>query len=69
MENSKTRLPFRVLAGLIGLFLLCVAMPIALIDPQLGFWERIFVVMCCIIAGIGLLTGSCSGRWFNSSAR
>lgn len=68
MENSKTRLPFRVLAGLIGLFLLCVGMPAALIDSQLGFWERIVLVTCCFVGGIGLLTGSYTGRWFNSPA-
>lgn len=68
MENAQTRLPFRVLAAWIGLFLLCVGMPAALIGAQPGVWERSVLVACCFVGGLGLLIGSYTGRWFNSSA-
>ena len=68
MKNSKTRLSFRVLAGLIGVFLLCFSLPVSLIDAQFGLWERLLFVMCSFIGGIGLLTAAYTGRWFNSPA-
>ncbi len=66
MENIKTRLPFRVLAGLIGLLLLFVGTPFALFDPELGFWERIVFVTCGFVGGMGLLTGAYTGRFFSA---
>ena len=68
MKNSKTRLSLRVLAGLIGLFLLCFSLPASLRDDQLGLWERTIFVACSFIGGIGLVTGAYTGRWFNSPA-
>jgi hypothetical protein len=68
MTNSETRLSFRILAGLIGLFLLCFSLPVSLLDAQIGFLERIFFVACSFIGGIGLVTAACTGRWFRSAA-
>lgn len=68
MKNAKTRLSLRVLAGLIGLFLLCFSLPVSLLDDQFGLWERIFFVVCSFIGGLGLVTAAYTGRWFNSPA-
>jgi hypothetical protein len=66
MKNSETRLPFRILAAMIGLLLLCYSLPVALLDAQIGLWERIFFVACSFIGGIGLATAAYTGRWFRS---
>lgn len=66
--TSKTRMPFRVLALVIGVFGLCFCLPVALIDADLGTWERVFFVACSFIGGVGLLMAAYSVRWFNSSA-
>jgi hypothetical protein len=68
MKNSETRLPFRILAGMIGLLLLCYSLPVALFDGQIGLLERIFFIACSFIGGVGLLTAAYSGRWFRSPA-
>jgi hypothetical protein len=68
MRNSYTRLSFRILAGVIGLFLLVYSLPVSLLDAQIGLLERIFFVACSFFAGIGLVTAAYTGRWFNSPA-
>jgi hypothetical protein len=68
MKTSKTRFSFRILAGLVGLFLLAYSLPVSLLDGQLGLWNRIFFVACTVVAGIGLVTAAYTGRWFNSPA-
>jgi hypothetical protein len=66
MKNFETRLSFRILAGLIGLFLLFYSLPVSLLDAQIGLLERIFFVACSVIGGIGLVTAAYTGRWFSS---
>jgi hypothetical protein len=68
MKTSETRLPFRILAGLIGLFLLFFSLPVSFLDAQSGLLERIFFVACSFIGGIGLVSAAYTGRWFNSPA-
>lgn len=68
MKKPHTRWPFRVLAGLFGIVLLCFSLPIALMDAQLGFGERVHFVACCLVGGTGFLMASYTGRWFNSRA-
>ena len=66
MKNSKTRVSFRVLAGLIGLFLLFFSLPVSLLDEQIESLQRIFFIACSFIGGIGLVTAAYTGRWFNA---
>jgi hypothetical protein len=68
MKNSETRLSFRILAGLIGLFLLSYSLPVSLLDAQIGLLERIFFVACSLVGGIGLVAAAYTGRWFHSAS-
>jgi len=68
MQMPRTRVLFRVLSGLIGLFVLCVGLPVALLDGQLNVLERVFFSASCFVSGIGLIFGAFTGRWFSSPA-
>lgn len=66
MKNSVTRLPFRILAGLIGAFLLLFGLPVSLIEVPTEPLKAGFIAVCCLVGGIGLGLGAHTGRWFNS---
>ncbi len=68
MKIPETRLPFRILAGMTGLFLLLFGLPVSLLGAQAGSLSSIFFAVCCFIGGIGLVTAAYTGRWFNSPA-
>jgi len=68
MENAVTRLPFRILAGLMGAFLLLVGLPASLLEAQTGPLQACFFAVCCLVGGIGLAIGAYTGRWFNTRA-
>jgi phage shock protein PspC (stress-responsive transcriptional regulator) len=76
MEYAVTRLPFRILAGLLGGILLLYGLPVSLLElleaVQLqaitGSIEACFCAVCCLVGGIGLMLGAYTGRWFNSPA-
>lgn len=63
---------FRVLAGIIAVFLLLVGLPMALFGIFAGSGESclwgIFWAMSCLYGGIGLAGGARTGRWFNVRA-
>lgn len=65
MNESKTRFPFRVLAGVMGTVLLCFSLPVSLINFEWGVWGIVFVASS-FIGGMGLLTGAFTGRWYSS---
>ncbi len=66
MEKAVTRLPFRILAGLIAAFLLLVGLPASFLEAQTGSLEGCFFAVCCLVGGIGLALGAYTGRWFNT---
>ena len=66
MKNPVARLPFRILAGLIGAFLLLVGLPASLLEAQTGSLEAWFFAVCCLVGGIGMALGAYTGRWFNT---
>ncbi len=76
METPVTRLSFRILAGILGAFLLLYGLPISLLafleatqrEAMTGFIESCFYAVCCLFGGIGLTVGAWTGRWFNSPA-
>ena len=68
MKNAVTRLPFRILAGVLGAFLLLYGLPVALLDATAGPLRACFFAVCCFVGGIGLTFGACTGRWLNSPA-
>ena len=62
--EPKTRFIFRVLAGVLALFLLLVGLPVAVLEAlNRGTWQPLFGAVCCLIAGIGLAVGARTGRW------
>jgi len=62
--EQKTRFIFRVLAGVLALFLLLVGLPKAVLEAlDGGTWQAWFGAMCCCFAGIGLAVGARTGRW------
>lgn len=62
--ERKTRFVFRVLAGILAVFLLLVGLPAAvLVVRDGGTWQAWFAVVSCIFASIGLATGARTGRW------
>ena len=76
METPVTRLPFRILAGILGASLLLFGLPVSLLD----LFEAIklndisdslaacFCAVSCLVGGIGLAVGAKTGLWFNSPA-
>ena len=64
VEIQKTRFVFRVLAGIIGAFLLLVGLPIGIYDLfNNGIWPAGFSVLCSLFAGVGLVIGARTGEW------
>jgi len=62
--EQKTRFIFRVLAGVLALFLLLVGLPVAVLEGLGGgTWQAWFGAVCCYFAGIGLAVGARTGRW------
>ena len=60
---------FRVLAGIIGSFILLLGLPIALSGEFAGhWWESALVASCSLYSGIGLVIGAWTGRWYGSRA-
>jgi len=68
MENAVTRLPFRILAGVIGALLLLFGLPVSLLEALTGSITAYVNAVCCLVGGIGLTRGAYTGRWFNSPA-
>lgn len=62
----KTRFVFRVLAGVIAVFIFLVSVPMALYEAIKGVWYAWFLALASLIGGIGLAVGARTGRWFNS---
>ena len=61
--EQKTRFIFRVLAGVLALFLLLVGLPAAVLEVRDGRWQAGFGAVACYFAGIGLAVGARTGRW------
>ena len=62
--ERETRFVFRVLAGVIAVFLLLVGLPVAVLEVRGGgTWDAWFAAACCLIAGIGMAVGARTGRW------
>ena len=62
--ERKTRFVFRVLAGILAVFLLLVGLPAAVLEVRGGgTWQAWFFAASCIFAGIGLAVGARTGRW------
>ena len=66
METPVTRLPFRILAGIFGAFLLLYALPVSLLEVPTEPLRACLIAVCCLVGGIGLALGAYTGRWFNS---
>jgi hypothetical protein len=64
--EPQTRFVFRVLAGVIAVFIFLVAVPTALYEAISGDWYAWFLALGSLIGGIGLAVGARTGRWFNS---
>ena len=62
----QTRFVFRVLAGVIAVFIFLVSVPMALYEAINGVWYAWFLALVSLFAGIGLAVGARTGRWFNS---
>lgn len=62
--EQKTRFIFRVLAGILALFLLLAGLPVAVLEALHGrTWQAWFCAVACYYAGIGLAVGARTGRW------
>ena len=62
--EQKTRFIFRVLAGVLALFLLLVGLPLEVLEVRDGgTWQAWFGAVSCYFAGIGLAVGARTGRW------
>lgn len=62
--EQETRFIFRVLAGVLALFLLLVGLPAAVVEVlDSGSWQAWFVAISCYFAVIGLAVGARTGRW------
>lgn len=74
MKNSgspvdrQTRMVFRILSGIIAVFVLLISLPVAMIEAQAGSLTAVVLAACSLFAGIGLGIGAFTGRWFNSPA-
>jgi hypothetical protein len=68
IEQRETRKVFRVLAGILAVFLL-LGPPAALYGVFAGSGEHrlwdIFWAISCLYGGVGLAGGARAGRWFN----
>ena len=62
----QTRFVFRVLAGVIAVFIFLVSVPMALYEAINGVSYAWFLALVSLFAGIGLAVGARTGRWFNS---
>ena len=62
--EQETRIVFRVLAGLVAIFLLLVGLPAAIVEAlNSHVWEPWFAAICCLIGGIGMAESARTGRW------
>lgn len=62
--EPQTRMVFRVLAGIIAVFLLLVALPVAVLgDSGHETWYTWFNALCCFFGGVGMAVGARTGRW------
>ncbi len=62
--EQKTRFIFRVLAGVLALFLLLGGLLAAVLEARNGgTWRALFVAVSCYFAGIGFAVGARTGRW------
>ena len=72
IRQRETRIVFRVLAGILAAFLLLVGLPVALYavfadSGESCLWD-IFLAICCLYAGVGLVGGARTGRWYDVRA-
>ena len=69
MKKSETRIVFRVLAGIIAVFLLLIGLPLALSGAFVGtWWESCLWAIGSLYAGIGIAVGARTGRWYGVRA-
>lgn len=61
-----TRMPFRVLAGVIAGFILLVGLPASLWEAQVMNWQTWFITVCCFYGGIGLALAAWTGKWYGN---
>ncbi len=62
--EQKTRFIFRVLAGVLALFLLLVGLPLEVLEVRDGgTWQAWFGAASCYFAGIGFAVEARTGRW------
>ncbi len=62
--EQKTRFIFRVLAGVLALFLLLGGSLLAVVEALDGrIWQAWFTAVSCYFAGIGFAVGARTGRW------
>ena len=66
MRKNETRLPFRVLAGVLAAFLLLLGLPLALGQSDTEGWPAWVAAGCCLYAGVGLAFGAWTGRWYGN---
>ena len=59
---------FRVLAGIIAVFLLLIWLPLALSGAFADTWESCLWGIASLYAGIGLAVGARTGRWYGVRA-
>jgi hypothetical protein len=65
-SHNQTRFGFRILAGIVGIFLLLIGFPMALSAAVNGTWEGWLFAACSLYAGVGLALGARTGRWYGS---
>ena len=59
----KTRLTFRILAGVLAVLFLLVSLPIAILEAVAGSWMAWFLALCSLLAGIGMAGAARTGEW------
>jgi hypothetical protein len=65
-KQPGTRFGFRVLAGIIAVFLLLVGLPLALLEAGSGGWQAWLGALCCLYGGVGMAVGARTGRWYSA---
>jgi hypothetical protein len=69
VKKRETRVVFRVLAGIIAVFLLLIGLPLAVSGAFMDtWWESGLWAIGCVYAGIGLAIGARTGRWYSVRA-
>lgn len=60
---AQTRLPFRILAGILSAVFLLGTFPLTLLEAGRGDWMMCGFALCSLWTGIGLGCGALTGRW------